>query len=87
MNKITIKNYQFKCPMMGITIKERGEINFGICRLCKYNILGQFINDTIYCGYGSSSGSVTPDPGNEESDQPYINDDDDVWEDYTNDNG
>ena len=71
--------------MMGIIIKERGEINFGICRLCKYNILGQFINNTIYCGYGSSSGTTPSDPSGGDNNQQYI-DPDDAWEDYTGDN-
>ena len=69
---------------MNIIIKERGEINFGICRTCKYNILGQIIDGNVYCGYGSSSGGgggggTTPDDGG--GTQPIINNDD-VWEDY-----
>ena len=76
--------YEFKCPMTSIIIKERGKINFGMCRICKYNILGQIINDYVYCGFGSSSGgSGGTSPSNPDSggDNQQL-DPDDVWEDY-----
>ena len=84
MYKISVSNSEFKCPMMNITIKERGEINFGTCRLCKYNILGQIIDDYVYCGFGSSSGGgggTSPSNPDSGGDNQQL-DPDNVWEDY-----
>lgn len=83
INKDNNKN-EFKCPMTSIIIKERGEINFGMCRICKYNILGQIIDNYIYCGFGSSSGGgggTSPSNPDSGSDNQQL-DPDNVWEDY-----
>lgn len=55
MGKIKIENNQFICPMIEETISERGEINYGYCRKCKFNILGQFIDNFVYCHYGETN--------------------------------
>ena len=76
INKDNNKN-EFKCPMTS-------EINFGMCRICKYNILGQIIDNYIYCGFGSSSGGgggTSPSNPDSGSDNQQL-DPDNVWEDY-----
>ena len=78
MYKIKISNGKFTCPMLNTTIKERGELNFGICRLCKNNVLGKFVNDYVYCNHGSSSGGSSgggtdPEPQEIEEYDPWNN--------------
>lgn len=91
MYKIKINNNKFKCPMLNLDITERGEINYGICGICKFNILSQIINDTVYCNYGSSSGNSSSsgnnDPTNPNENTDPSNDNEQaeqVWEQYNN---
>lgn len=57
MGKITVQDYKFQCPLIGKELKINDKVfNFGICGKCKYNTLGQIIDNTVYCNYGSSSG-------------------------------
>ena len=83
MYKIKINNGQFTCPMLSKIIKERGNLNYGTCRMCKNNVLSKFVDDYVYCNYGSSSSSGGNSGGNEGGNtEPTIIDDQGVWEDY-----
>ena len=80
MYKIKINSNGFNCPMINKTITERGDINFGTCRLCKNNVLGKFVDDYCYCNYGSSSGGSSG--GNSGSDEPTPIEEYDPWNTY-----
>ena len=80
MHKIEINSNGLMCPMINKTITERGEENFGTCRLCKNNVLGKFVDNYCYCDYGSSSeDSGSENPG---SDEPTPVEEYDPWNTY-----
>ena len=72
MAKIIIENNQFICPMMETIISERGKLNYGYCRKCKYNILGQFVDNNVYCRFKDS----------EQESSGNIFDPENYWEEY-----
>lgn len=80
MYKIKVNNNGFNCPMINKTITERGDINFGTCKLCKNNVLSKFVDDYCYCNYGSSSGGSGG--GNSGSDEPTQPIEYDPWNTY-----
>ena len=83
MYKIKVNSNGFTCPMIGKTITERGDINFGTCRLCKNNVLGKFVDDYCYCNYGSSSNSGGESGGgNQGTDKPTQPIEYDPWNTY-----
>ena len=82
MYKIKINNKQFKCPMLNLYITERGEVNYGTCRMCKNNILSKFVDDYVYCNYGSSSGGNSGGEGGNTPQEPEVIDEYDPWNDY-----
>ena len=70
MGKITVQDYKFQCPLIGKELKINDKVfNFGICGKCKYNTLGQIIDNTVYCNYGSSSGGSGGGSGSGEGGQ------------------
>jgi len=79
MKKIEIKDLKISCPMLG-EITERGKINFGTCGLCKFNILGQMVDNYVYCNYGASTN--TGGGGNGDN----ITDPEELWDEYENEN-
>jgi len=85
MYKIKIENNQFTCPMLNLIITERGDLNYGTCRICKNNVLRTFVNDYVYCNFGSTSGgSSGGNSGGNSGNNPgeIIDNSDNPWEDY-----
>lgn len=87
MYKIKIENSQFKCPMLNLIITERGDLNYSTCRICKNNVLSRFVNDYVYCNFGSTSGGSSggnsgDNSGGNNNPGEIIEDPDTPWEDY-----
>ena len=89
MYKIKIEDNQFKCPMLKLVISERGDLNYGTCRICKNNVLSRFIDDYVYCNFGSTSGGSSggnsggnENPGGNNDPEEIIEDPDTPWEEY-----
>lgn len=77
MKKISVQDYKFQCPLLGKELKVNDKkYNFGICGKCKYNLLGQIIDNKVYCNYGSSSGGGSGSESGGQGEQTYgtIND-------------
>jgi len=53
MRTIEIEDNKFTCPMMSkeITDDINKTPNFVTCMMCKLNILGQIIDNKIYCNF------------------------------------
>ena len=84
MYKIKIEDDQFICPMLNSIITERGDLNYGTCKICKNNVLKQFVDNYVYCNFGSTSGGSSGgnSGGNDNPGEIIIEDPDDPWEDY-----
>ena len=52
MRIIEVEDNKFTCPMMDKELKKNeGTPNFVTCTICKKNILGQIIDNKVYCDF------------------------------------